>query len=57
MHAVDDPVVPYDLGRDGYDLVKNGRAWWKLPHRGHTDAFHYPKTPYREKFIELLGRL
>jgi len=56
MHAKDDPVVPYELGLEGYQQVKHGKAWWKLPHQGHTDGFHYPKTPYRQKFLEFLTR-
>ncbi|MBY0515563.1 MAG: alpha/beta hydrolase [Bacteriovoracaceae bacterium] len=57
MHAPDDPVVPYELGKEGFDLVKSKKWWWKIEKGQHTDAFHLQNTTYRTQFLDLLALL
>ncbi len=57
LHAPEDPVVSYELGRKAHQLIKSKKWWWPVSGGKHTDAFHLPQTPFRQKFLELLSRL
>ncbi len=57
MHAPHDLVVPYELGFKAHQKIKSKKWWWQVSGGKHTDAFHLPQTPFRQKFLELLSQL
>lgn len=57
IHAPNDAVVPYRLGRTNFAQVRTRKWWWKLPTGQHTDVFHHAEGAYRRKFIELVDQL
>lgn len=53
-----DDVVDERFGKKIFKTLKTDKKWlWKIPHGGHINVFHDPKSPYRDQFISLLESL
>jgi len=57
MHAVDDPVVPYKLGKKANDALETRKWWWRVKGGGHSEAFHIQRGNVRTRFLEFLDQL
>lgn len=56
--AKEDKVVPPKLGKELYKTLKTPEKWlWKVPKVRHLEIYHSPKSPYRDKLIELIDSL
>lgn len=53
LHAVEDPVVPYDQGRFLYKAAAGPKEWWEVP-RGHAEAFTTHGAEYRPRLLKFL---
>lgn len=56
LHAEDDRTVPYMFGEEIFWQAGEPRELWKVPGRGHTDAFIRRGLGYPEKLVEWLAR-
>ena len=56
LHAEDDRTVPYQFGEEIFWQAGEPRELWKVPGRGHTDAFIRRGLGYPEKLIEWLEK-
>jgi len=54
FHSPNDPVVPYNLGKDLYDKALAPKIWVDVQWDGHTRAFGDPESPYRLQLVEFL---
>lgn len=54
FHNVNDPVVPYELGRELYEKAVAPKEWVDVTSEGHTRALGDPDSPYRQQLIEFL---
>jgi fermentation-respiration switch protein FrsA (DUF1100 family) len=54
FHNVNDPVVPYNLGRELYEKAVAPKEWVDVTSEGHTRALGDPDSPYRQQLIEFL---
>jgi fermentation-respiration switch protein FrsA (DUF1100 family) len=54
FHNIDDPVVPYELGKALYEKATAPRVWVDVERPGHTSALGDPDSPYRLRVLEFL---
>jgi fermentation-respiration switch protein FrsA (DUF1100 family) len=54
FHNVNDPVVPYNLGKELYDKAVAPKVWVDVEIDGHTRALGDPESPYRLRVVEFL---
>lgn len=57
IHGTEDNVVPYEFGKALFD--KSGsinKEMWTVPNAGHTPAFAYIESPYKQKLTEWLAK-
>jgi len=49
LHAREDDVVPYEMGRALYDAAPGPKEFWDVPGRGHTLAFGPDGAEFRPR--------
>ena len=54
LHALEDPVVPYEQGRLLYKAAAGPKEWWEIP-RGHAEAFTTFGPEYRPRLLKFLA--
>lgn len=54
FHNVNDPVVPYNLGKELFDKAVAPKVWVDVEWDGHTRAFGDPESPYRLQLVKFL---
>jgi uncharacterized protein len=57
IHSINDPIVPYKLGRKLYNTLETTKWFWKLESPGHTDIFFVEKGKYRKKFLDFIEKI
>ncbi len=59
IHAVRDPIVPFQFGQELYDTIPSkNKTFWKLedPEAFHGNVFFIEKGRYRDEFLKLINR-
>jgi len=54
IHADQDAVVPFELGKQLYDELKTRKTFWKLGSRSHTSVFFEFGNHYRDQFRQII---
>ena len=55
IHSTQDPVIPFECGKELYDLIPAKSKWlWTLNEIGHGDVFFIKARKYRQDFLHLL---
>lgn len=57
IHDQDDPAVPFASGEKTFSEATSQKDFWKTDNAHHIAIFSDPKSPYREKFVQLLANL
>ncbi len=58
IHATEDFVIAYFLGKDLFDSIPNPKKeFWTLDVKGHGDVFFVENQKYREKFLKYVENL
>lgn len=53
VHALEDPVVPYEQGRALFAAAAGPKEWWESP-RGHAEAFTTHGADFRPRLLRFL---
>ena len=57
VHAPQDPVVPYNLGRELYEKsTSTDKLFWDIDFGGHIAAFAIEGSKYREELVAWLDQ-
>ncbi|APJ02431.1 alpha/beta hydrolase [Silvanigrella aquatica] len=54
IHSPNDPVVPFESGKELYDTAPNPKELWEIEWGGHCSAFVYKDDLYRKKLVDYL---
>jgi fermentation-respiration switch protein FrsA (DUF1100 family) len=54
LHALEDPVVPYNEGRRLYEAAPEPKQFWNVPGTGHTQAFGDQGVDFRPRLLRFL---
>lgn len=55
IHDQRDPVIPFDLGEEIYELAGGKKEFWKLDQGRHIGVFSEDNPEWRKKFVEFLN--
>lgn len=55
LHAVEDPVVPYEQGRALFKAAAGPKEWWEVP-SGHAAAFAAHRPEFGPRLLAFLER-
>jgi hypothetical protein len=55
FHSPEDPVVPYNLGKELFEQATAPKDWIDVKGKSHTSAFTV-EGPHRERLVEFLRR-
>ncbi|RDB35246.1 MAG: alpha/beta hydrolase [Spirobacillus cienkowskii] len=54
IHSLNDPIVPFDLGKELYSQINSKKDFWEIPQEGHCSALIQKDSTYRKKLINFL---
>lgn len=57
IHGDDDQVIPYSYGQKIFQLAREPKTFWTVPHGQHIDSMFREKGKYRKQFLEYLTEL
>ena len=55
LHALEDPVVPYNEGHRLYETAPEPKEFWTVSGAGHTEAFGPQGAEFRPRLLRFLN--